>query len=231
MTSTPTPGPLRAVLRRLGSGLIAYGVIGLVLALVVLIAVVWAWGRLAAVGGQVETQIAAVVETLDRTSVALADAGISATSFSGTMERTPPVVRQTAQAIADVRTDLRSAESQLSQFEILGRQPLGGVADSFGRMAANLDGLDERLDLIATDLESNRTALVANATSLSALGARLGLVADDLRGGVVEEGFADLRSSATVLAAVLLVWMTMPAAGALWLGWWLRREVGHGDDD
>lgn len=231
MTSTPTPGPLRAVLRRLGSGLIAYGVIGLVLALVVLIAVVWAGGRLAAVGGQVETQIAAVVETLDRTSVALADAGISATSFSGTMERTPPVVRQTAQAIADVRTDLRSAESQLSQFEILGRQPLGGVADSFGRMAANLDGLDERLDLIATDLESNRTALVANATSLSALGARLGLVADDLRGGVVEEGFADLRSSATVLAAVLLVWMTMPAAGALWLGWWLRREVGHGDDD
>ena len=210
MTSTPTPGSLRAVLRRLATGLIAYGVIGLVLAVVALMAVVWAGGRITAVGGRVETQIAAVVETLDRTSVALTDAGTSATSFSGTMERTPPVVRQTAQAIADVRTDLRSAESQLSQFEILGRQPLGGVADSFGRMAANLDGLDERLGLIAADLESNRSALVANATSLSALGARLGLVADDLRGGVVEEGFADLRSSATVLASVLLVWMTIP---------------------
>ena len=231
MTSTPTPGPLRAVLRRLATGLIAYGVIGLVLAVVALMAVVWAGGRITAVGGRVETQIAAVVETLDRTSVALADAGTSATSFSGTMERTPPVVRQTAQAIADVRTDLRSAESQLSQFEILGRQPLGGVADSFGRMAANLDGLDERLSLIATDLESNRTALVANATSLSALGARLGRVADDLRGGLVEEGFADLRSSATVLASVLLVWMTIPAGGALWLGWWLRREVGGEDGD
>ena len=194
-------------------------------------AVVWAGGRITAVGGRVETQIAAVVETLDRTSVALADAGTSATSFSGTMERTPPVVRQTAQAIADVRTDLRSAEGQLSQFEILGRQPLGGVADSFGRMAANLDGLDERLGLIAADLESNRSALVANATSLSALGARLGLVADDLRGGVVEEGFADLRSSATVLASVLLVWMTIPAGSALWLGWWLRREVGREDGD
>jgi hypothetical protein len=230
VTSTPTPGPLRAVLRRLATGLIAYGVIGLVLALVGLIAVVWAGARLDAVGGRVETQIAAVVETLDRTSVALADAGTSATSFSVTMERTPPVVRQTAQAIADVRTDLRSAQNQFSQLVILGRQPLGGVAESFGRMAANLDGLDERLDLIATDLESNRTALVANATSLSALGARLGLVADDLRGGVVEEGFADLRSSATVLALVLLVWMTIPAAGALWLGWWLRREVGGSSD-
>ncbi len=231
MTSTPTPGPLRAVLRRLATGLIAYGVIGLALALIALIAVVWAGGRLAAVGSRVETQIAAVVETLDRTSVALADAGTSATSFSVTMERTPPVVRQTAQAIADVRTDLRSAQNQFSQLQILGQRPLGNVAESFGRMAANLDGLDERLGLIATDLESNRAALLANASSLSALGARLGLVAEDLRGGVVEEGFADLRSSATVLALVLLVWMTIPAAGALWLGWWLRGEVGRGDDD
>lgn len=231
MTSTPTPGPLRAVLRRLATGLIAYGVIGLALALIALIAVVWAGGRLAAVGSRVETQISAVVETLDRTSVALADAGTSATSFSVTMERTPPVVRQTAQAIADVRTDLRSAQNQFSQLQILGQRPLGNVAESFGRMAANLDGLDERLGLIATDLESNRAALLANASSLSALGARLGLVAEDLRAGVVEEGFADLRSSATVLALVLLVWMTIPAAGALWLGWWLRREVGRGDDD
>jgi hypothetical protein len=229
VTSAPTPGFPRTVLRRLASRLIVYGLVGLVLALVAAIVVVWAGGRLVAVGERVETQIGAVVETLDRTSVALADAGTSATSFSVTMERTPPVVRQTAQAIADVRTDLRAAESQFSQIEILGRRPLGGVADAFGRMAANLDGLDERLDLIATDLESNRTALLANATSLGALGARLGLVADDLRGGAVEDGFADLRSSVSILALVLLVWMTLPAAGALWLGLWLRREVGRED--
>jgi hypothetical protein len=229
VTSAPTPGFPRTVLRRLATRLIVYGLVGLVLALVAAIVVVWAGGRLVAVGERVETQIGAVVETLDRTSVALADAGTSATSFSVTMERTPPVVRQTAQAIADVRTDLRAAESQFSQIEILGRRPLGGVADAFGRMAANLDGLDERLDLIATDLESNRTALLANATSLGALGARLGLVADDLRGGAVEDGFADLRSSVSILALVLLVWMTLPAAGALWLGLWLRREVGRED--
>jgi hypothetical protein len=80
--------------------------------------------------------------------------------------------------------------------------------------------------VIAADLESNRAALLDNASSLSALGERLGLVAEDLRGGVVEDGFADLRTSATILAIVLLVWMTIPALGALWFGWWLRREVG-----
>ena len=231
MTAGPAPRSLRSGLRRLATGLIAYGVVGLTLALVALIAVIWAAGRLGAVGERVTTQVAAIVETLDRTSTAIGDAGTSAASFSVTMERTPPVVRQTAQAIADVRTDLRAAESQFSQFEILGRRPLGSVAESFGRMAGNLDGLDERLGVIAADLESNRTALLANASSLEALGDRLGLVAEDLRGGVVEDGFTDLQVSATILAIILLIWMTIPAIGALWLGRWLRHEVGVEDDD
>ncbi len=229
MTAGPVPRSLRSGLLRLAIGLIAYGLIGIALTVVAAIALGWAGGRLSAVGGHVDTQIASVVETLDRTSTAIADAGTSATSFSGTMERTPPVVRQTAQAIADVRADLRAAEGQFSQIDILGRRPLGGVAEAFGRMATNLDGLDTQLDVIATDLESNRAALVANATSLSALGERLGLVAEDLRGGVVEDGFADLQASATILAIILLIWMTVPAIGALWLGWWLRREVGRED--
>ncbi len=229
MTDGPAPRSLRSGLRRLATGLIAYGLTGIALAVVAAIALAWAGGRLSAVGGRVDTQIASVVETLDRTSTALSDAGTSATSFSGTMERTPPVVRQTAQAIADVRADLRAAEDQFSQIEILGRRPLGGVAEAFGRMATNLDGIDTQLDVIATDLESNRAALLTNATSLAALGQRLGLVAEDLRGGVVEDGFADLRASATILAIILLIWMTIPAIGALWLGWWLRREVGGED--
>ena len=231
MTAGPAPRSLRSGLRRLATGLIAYGLIGIALAVVAAIALGWAGGRLTAVGGRVDTQIASVVETLDRTSTALTDAGTSATSFSGTMERTPPVVRQTAQAIADVRADLRAAEDQFSQVVILGGRPLGGVADAFGRMATNLEGLDTRLDVIAADLDSNRAALLANASSLAALGERLGLVAEDLRGGVVEDGFADLRASATILAIVLLIWMTIPAIGALWLGWWLRREVGREDAD
>lgn len=231
MTAGPAPRSLRSGLRRLATGLLAYGLIGIALSVVAAIALGWAGGRLSAVGGRVDTQIASVVETLDRTSTALADAGTAATSFSGTMERTPPVVRQTAQAIADVRADLRSAEDQFSQVAILGSRPLGGVADAFGRMATNLEGLDTQLDVIATDLESNRAALIANATSLAALGERLGLVAEDLRGGVVEDGFADLRASATILAIILLIWMTIPSIGALWLGWWLRREVGREDGD
>ena len=58
----------------------------------------------------------------------------------------------------------------------------------------------------------------------------MGGIGTDLEGGIVEEGLADLRASVTVLALVLLVWMTIPAAGALWLGRWLRAEVGAEED-
>jgi hypothetical protein len=231
VTADRRPGSLRAGLRRLATGLIAYGAVGLLIALVAAIALVWAGTRLTSLGSRVETQVVEVVGTLERTSTALRDAGTTATSFAVTLERTPPVVRQTAQTIADLRADLRALESQFAQVQILGGRPFATVAEGFGRMATNLDGLDERLELIAADLESNRTALLANASSLSALGDRLGTVAEDLESSAVAQGLGDLGASLTVLCLVMLVWIAIPAVGALWLGWWLRSEVGAEDDD
>jgi hypothetical protein len=231
VTTAPPPRSLRAGLRRLATGLIAYGVIGLILAVIAAIALIYAGGRLSALGGRVEQQIDTVVATLDRTATVLTDASASATSFAVTLERTPPVVRQTADTVAQIRTDLRSAQAQMGEVQILGRQPLSGVADAFGRMASNLDGLDTRLELIAGDLESNRSALLANAASLGALGEQLGTVAEQLETGVVGESVDDLRVAVIVVMVVLLIWITIPAAGALWLGVWLRGTVGVEDDD
>ena len=230
MTESRSPMSLRTGLRRLATGLIAYGVIGLVLAVIAAIALVWAGGRLDAVGARVETKVADIAETLDRTATVLADASASADSFAVTLERTPPIVRQAAQIVADLETDLRTLSSQFASVQIVGRQPLAGVATVFDSMASNLDGLDARLGLIATDLESNKAALLANADSLAALGDQLGVIADDLQSGTVEDSLDDLKAVITVLSFVLLVWIVIPAAGALGLGWWLRREVGVEDD-
>lgn len=229
MTDGARPGSLRAGLRRLATGLIVYGVIGLILASVATVALVAAGGRLASLGGRVEERLETVVAALDRTSSALADASSSATSFSFTIERTPPAIRQTAQTIADLRADLRSVQAQMGAIQILGRQPLSGVSDAFGRMATNLDGLDTRLELIASDLEGNRAALVSNAASLGALGDQMAVISADLETGVVQDSLDDVRIAITIISIVLIVWMTIPAAGALWLGRWLLSEVDEDD--
>lgn len=231
MTGDRRPGSLRAGLRRLATGLIAYGAIGLAIALLAALALVWAGTRMASLGARVEGQVADVVGTLERTSVALQDAGSTATTFAVTLERTPPVVRQTAETIAELRTDLRAVADQFTQIELLGGRPLQTVGDAFGGMASNLEGLDVRLGLIAADMDTNRTALLTNASSLGALGIRLTSVANELKGSAVADGLADLAVSLTLLSLVMLAWVAVPAVGALWLGLWLRGEVGVEEDD
>ncbi|HET8786482.1 MAG TPA: hypothetical protein VFM38_12660, partial [Candidatus Limnocylindrales bacterium] len=86
MTEAPsTPVTARIALPRLANGLIAYGVLGLVLAVITALALTWATGRFASLGGRIETQAAAIADTLDRSATALQDASASATSFAVTL--------------------------------------------------------------------------------------------------------------------------------------------------
>ena len=153
----------------------------------------------------------------------LTDAATTSVSFAVTLERTPPSVRQAAQTVANLKANLRLTADQLAAISIFGSQPLGQVAGVFGQMAADLDGLDTRLDLIASDLEGNRDALLTNAASLRALGQKLDGIAADLRGGFVSDSFADVSGVLTLLALALILVTALPAIGALAFGWWLRR--------
>jgi hypothetical protein len=171
------------------------------------------------------TQVETVIATLDRASTALTDAGDTAVSFAVTLERIPPAVNQAADTVGNLQGNLRSVEQQLGAISILGANPLGGVARVFGQMASDLEGLDARLAAIATSLDDNKQSLLANADSLRALGQQLGDVADDLRTGIVQDSLADVQLILTVLFVLLVAWTAVPAAGALWIGWWLRREL------
>ncbi len=225
------PVTLRRGLRRLSTGLIAYGLIGLALALIGAFALVWVGGRVGAVADRTGEQVESIVSTLDETANVLASMGTSATSFSGTLERTPPAVRQTAATVANLRANLTLVQGQLAAINILGARPLADAANLFGQMAADLEGLDGRLEVIAADLDANRTALLDNSTRLQALGTELDGVADGLRAGSIEESLADVQLILIVLSGLLIVWALLPAVGALGLGWWLRRELLDPDDD
>jgi hypothetical protein len=223
--SVPRRRGLRAGLRRLRTGLLVYGSVGLVLALVGLLSLVWVNGRMSALADRVDAEVGQLADAIESSATALKDAGASARSFTTTLERTPPSVRQSAVTIRNLRPSLRDLETQLSAINILGSQPFGRAAALFGTMATDLEGLDTRLDLIATDLEGNRGALVANAQSLDALGTRLAAQADRLRGGMVHDGLADVRALLLVALVAFLAWTAVPAVGALALAWWLRREL------
>jgi hypothetical protein len=130
-----------------------------------------------------------------------------------------------ADALTQVETSLQGLQTQLAQIDILGRQPLAGTAQRVGTIVSAIDGLDTRLGLVAGDLQGNRDSLVANSSSLAALSQQLTVVADQLRSENLADALADIRAVLVVFGLVLLTWIVLPSAGALALGWWLRREV------
>lgn len=223
--ASTTTSDLRPAFRRLGSGLLIYGTIGLILAVVSLVAMFYVSNRIGSLADRTATQVESIVATLDKTSTVLTDASATARSFAGTLERTPPTIQSAADTIGSVRSQLNSVSSQLGLFSILGANPLTGVATVFGTIADGLEGLDTQLSQVAADLGDNEEKLLTNADSLEALGVRLDTVADQLRAGVVQDSLADVQFITTLLGLILVIWMAVPAVGALFLGRWLRREL------
>jgi hypothetical protein len=151
------PAPdLRGGLGLLSRGLIAYGVIALIVAVLGLALLLYANTRIDAAGDRVETSVAQLTTTLDATAQALHDASTTAATFNTTLDRTQTAVAAAADTIVGVRTSLQSLESVLRSVSILGTSPLGGAANAVGGIASSIEGLDSRLTAIADGLATGR---------------------------------------------------------------------------
>lgn len=224
--TAPSPDTtLRHGLRRFSTGLIVFGVIGLLVAAIGLGLLLYVGNRVGGLAERTSTRVDSIVATLDRTATVLDDAGATAVSFAQTLERTPPAVRQAADTVGNLQGDLNSIQSELASFSIFGANPLSRVAAIFGNVSSNIEGLDTRLNSVADSLDENKSSLLTNADSLRALGTQLQSISDDLKTGVVQDSLGDVQLILTVLFVLLVAWTAVPAAGALWMGWWLRREL------
>lgn len=218
---------LRAGLRRVATGLIAYGAVGLVVAAIGLGAVVWVNGKMDSLADNADATVVRLTDTLDRTAVALDDAAATATSFAGTLDRTTAAVVDAADTVRAIRSQLTALEAQFRSVNILGSEPLGRAADVVAGIVTAMDGLDTRLDGIASSLAGNEAKLSTNATSLAATGASLAELSTLLKGGIVTTGVDDLRAVILVVLSLMVAWTAVPALGALGVGIWLRRELGR----
>jgi uncharacterized small protein (DUF1192 family) len=217
------PLDLQGGLRRLSTGLIAYGAIGLVVAAIAFGALIWVNGRIGGLRSEVETTIAQLATTTERTTTALRDASTTAGTFSATLEQAANAMPSTSQRIAGLRDDLSSLEAQLRSVNILGATPLGSAADAVGKISTSLEGIDTQLSLVGVALTANSQALAGNATSLARLADSTDAIATRLGSGVVEDSLGDVQ---TVIVVVLLVFTALslvPAVGSLAFGVWLRR--------
>jgi hypothetical protein len=210
--------------RRLGVGLLAFGVSGLVL---LLAAAALVFGSLAAVDDAAtgfERQRTELLAMLGPASSALEGAATSATNAGGSLTSSAEAADQAAGLTTRLAASFEGL-SALSTFEILGARPFAGLAGEFSQVAADARAL-------STDLVSTAAALRTNVADTAAVAANLRALASQLAALEASLGAPDsgsLGSAAVALNAArivllgLLVWLAVPAVLSTWLGWRLTR--------
>lgn len=210
-------------LRRLATGLIAYGLIGVVVAAVGGVAFLGTIGRVSALSDRISGDVAGLGSVLERTSTALDDASRTASSFATTVERSGPTIDQAASSIRRIVPQLDQIRTQADAIDIFGTRPLAPLAGLFGQIATELSGLDGQLSQVASSLVANQGALVTNAGSLGVLATEVNALRARLATAQLSQGLDDARWLVLVVLALFVVWAAVPAVGALALGLWLRR--------
>ena len=223
----PGPRRFRGGLRWLSRALIAYGVVGIIVSAIGCGALVWANNRVTTMRQDAEATLARAAGTIDTATLVLRGAATTVASFADTVDQSAQAVSTAAGTITETHADLVALEAQLRSVSIFGATPLSSPADSVGRIAASMDGLDTQLSLIAESGKTDRNALAGTATSLGDLADSTHDLADDLGRGAIGGSFSDVQ---LVIAAALLglaAWSFVPALGAIVFGLWLRRTLGR----
>ena len=229
MTASGAPGGLGQTggVRRLSQGLITYGIVGLVVATIGFGATVWVNGRISTLRADAQMSVARAATTMEHTATVLRGASTTVQSFSGTADQARQAVSAAAVTITELRSDLSALEAQLRSVSFLGTTPLGSSADAVGRIAASMDGLETQIPVVADSLEGNRDALASNAAALGELADSTVALAARLGPSVGQDSFGDVQQVIAFTLLMFTAWSFVPAAGALGLGAWLRRELAR----
>jgi hypothetical protein len=216
----PTPHPDGTEItpresRRLATGLIVYGSIGVLLAIASIVAMFVLDSRLGSVDDAVSGRVDTLQRTLKATSDSLDSAATSASGFSVTLGETSAALGSVSEVLAGLGPVLRSVGNIAG---LLGQSGFGQVGDSLADLAPELEAM-------STNLVTNQAQLETTSTKVAALADQLDEVEAVLAEGIIEkrvdQGFGFLRAGIIALT----IWIALPAAAALFIGIWLRRAV------
>ena len=169
-------GGLTARRRRyLGLGLLAYGLAGLLL-LAVAAVIGGTIQQLSAAGATVGDQRDALLDTLRATSQTMRNASPGVGNVGESLDAARESADHAAGLARSMGTTLRGLAAAMN-VQILGTQPLAGLASGFDNAADQSDALAGDLDGLGTALTQNAMDLETSRKDLAALSERVDLLA------------------------------------------------------
>ena len=212
--------------QRLARILVAFGIVGLIVAALSLVALAIGVGRVNGLADRFGGDVGGIARTLDRTSDVIDKAATTAGGFGGTIDGTTSALGIVGGDIDTIVPRLESIADQTAVINILGANPLASVSGLFRDIATQLRDVRGQLTAIGTSLATNRAALGANATSLAELATETKALARQMNGEALAGAIEDLRVLLVIVLGIGALGAAVPAVGSLLLGLWLRREVG-----
>lgn len=211
--------------RTLSNVLLGYGIVGLVVAALALVALGIGLGRVSTLADRLRDDVGGVSDVLDQTADTLDRASSTAGGVTATIDSSTQALATAATDLRGIVPRLRDIESRANAINILGSQPLAPLAGLFGEIAGQLTDLDAQLDGIATNLSTNKGGIDETATSLGELSSRTRALSTRLGGDSLPGAIEDLRWLLLAMLGIGALGAAVPAVGALLAGLWLRRPA------
>jgi len=214
------------LLQRLSRGLVVYGAIGVVLALVMSGAIVVLTGRLDSVVGRVSDNLGTISATVDQTATALDRANSTSASVAATVGQAGPALQKVDGTVTGMISTLRDLQSTSAAASFLGQTPLASLADRFGSVADSLAALHGEISTLGGSLADNQANLARLGTSLSDVAVQLRGVDAILGSGEIQGSLAETVTVIRWTMLLLAAMFAAPAVAALAFGVWIRRQLG-----
>jgi hypothetical protein len=210
-------GPVAAS-RRIGAGLIAFGVVGLALIALVVALVLGPLGSLGDAAGGFDRQRAQLLELLEPATQTLDHAGTSAANAGVSLGQAAVAARDAAGLTLQL-ADAADKLAQLGSVDVLGTRPFSDAAGSFAELATRSRTLSTNLMTTADSVTSNVSDTAGAASDLHTLARQL----DGLRSSLGPTGGTSLSASTAfdlmrIVLVGLLAWLAVPAIVAIALG-------------
>lgn len=207
--------------RRAGNALLAFGVIGVVLAGVIALALVGTAIATRDLDDRLQADQARLAETLDELAVTTAAAVTSIENASATLDTSSAAVLDARTVLDELATASDSLAGSLD-ITIFGNQPFAGAAQRFRTFS-------DRVRVFAEDATGIADAIATNADDMSTLADRVALMETQL-GDYAERVAASERigqigtwvAVSVLLGGLLAAWLAVAAGGCAWVGWKLR---------
>ena len=208
--------------RRLARGLVWFGVAGLVLTTVMMVA--WLGGlvamrdldeRLEADRQATAISLVRAAALMGSSATALEDASASLGSVQGALDDAARLLDELATSTGELAEALNVT--------ILGQQPFAGTSQSFEDVSGDLDILATRSETLATEVETFHPDLEVVAADLRTVETSIRALAYRINSFDGVEDLVGLMRGYALLSALLAAWLASLAAGCVWAGRQLQR--------